>query len=312
MRRPGGTLRRALIVVLIVALCAGTSAVLYGTSDQSRINAKPDPVSDGVNILLEAGDFDADYNEATLRIELVPVGSYLNDPDDEFAVHLQMTTKNVITGPVVRDIPAGTAVGKDYELVYPVEGDSLRYPLDHYRYSSHYTVEGETVVSAPLVKIEKVTDKGQEPVPVGLLSGPRDVLEGWADHWDLSVDGSTLNTTLMLERSGALRAFVALVLILMAVVANLAVLVAWASFTGRRPVEPGYASWLAALLFALIPLRVNLPGAPPIGAWIDAVVFFWVEVLLLFSMALFIAAWFRYRDVPDYSELHAARAARRR
>lgn len=311
MRRPGSTARRALMVVAVVAVCASTSAVLYETSGQSRISSAPDPVSDGVNILLEAADFDPDYNEATLRIELVPVGSHFNDPDDEFAVHLQMITKNVIEGPVVRDIPAGTAVGKDYELVYPVEGDSTRYPLDRYRYSYQYSNDSQSTVSAPLVKIEKVTDSGEEPVPVGLLAGPSDVLEGWADHWDLSVDGSTLKTTLVLERSGALRAFVALVLVLLAVVANLALLVAWSSFTGRRPVEPGYASWLAALLFALIPLRVNLPGAPPIGAWIDAVVFFWVELVLLFAMALFIAAWFRYRDVPDYSELRASQASRR-
>jgi hypothetical protein len=312
MRRPGSAARRALMVVAVVAVCTGTSAFFYATSGQSRINARPDPVTDGVNILLEAGDFDPQYNEATLRIELAPTGSYLNDNKDEFAVHLQMTTKNVIEGPVVRDLPVGTPVGKDYELVYPVEGDSLRYPLDRYHYSYQYTEDGQDTVAAPLVKIERVTDRGEEPVPVGLLAGPRDVLEGWTDHWDLMVEGSTLKTTLMLERSGALLVYVAIVLVLLAVVASLALLVAWSSFTGRRPVEPGYASWLAALLFALIPLRVNLPGAPPIGAWIDALVFFWVEVVVLFAMAIFIVAWFRYRDEPDYSALRAAQAARRR
>lgn len=312
MRRLSGTLRRALAVVAVVGLCAGASGALYATSGQSRINVLPDPVPDGVNVLLEAGDFDPAYNEATLRIELAPTGSYFNDADDEFAVHLQMTTKNVLEGPVVRDIPVGTAVGKDYLLVYPVEGDPLQYPLDHYHYSYQYTENGQDMVSAPLIKIEKVTENGEEPVPVGLLAGPRDVLEGWSDHWDLRVEGSTLKTTLTLERSGSVLVFVAIVLVLLAVVASLALLVAWSAFTGRRPVEPGYASWLAALLFALIPLRVNLPGAPPIGAWIDALVFFWVEVVVLFSMVIFIAAWFRYRDEPDYSELLAAQAARRR
>lgn len=58
-------------------------------------------------------------------------------------------------------------------------------------------------------------------------------------------------------------------------------------------------------------MRVNLPGAPPIGAWIDAIVFYWVELAVLASMAAFVIAWFRYRDIPDYSELEDARAKRR-
>lgn len=311
MRRLSVTMRRALIVVAVVSLCASTSAYLYATSGKSRIYERPEPVSDGVNIILEAAKFDPAENQVTLRVELAPKGSYLNDAKDAFAVPLRMTTKNVVEGPVVTDIAAGAAVGKDYLLVYPLEGDPLEYPLDRYRYSYQYTDNGHDTISAPLVRIEKVTEDGMLPVPVGLLSGPREGLEGWTEHWNLTVVGSTLKTKLMIERSGGLLAFVSIVLILLVVVANLALLVAWSAFTARRPVEPGYASWLAALLFAVIPLRVNLPGAPPIGAWIDAVVFFWVEVAVLFAMAIFIAAWFRFRDVPDYSELRAARARRR-
>ena len=106
--------------------------------------------------------------------------------------------------------------------------------------------------------------------------------------------------------------FVAIILVLLVVLANLARLVAWSAFSGRRPVEPGFAGWIAALLFALIPLRINLPGAPPIGAWIDALVFYWVEVIMLFAMAIFVTAWFRFRDEPDYTELREAQARRRR
>jgi uncharacterized membrane protein YhaH (DUF805 family) len=312
MRRLGGTMRRALMVIATVTLCATVSAYLYATSGKSRIYEQPGPVSDGVNIILEAAEFDPAENEVTLRVELAPVGSYLNDAKDAFAVPLRMATKNVVDGAVSRDIAAGTPVGKDYFLIYPLEGDPLEYPLDRYRYSYQYTDKGHDHVSAPLVKIEKVTDRGDQPVPVGLVTGPRDGLEGWTEHWNLTVDGPTLKTKLMVERSGGLMVFVAIILVLLVVIANLALLVAWSAFTARRPVEPGYASWLSALLFALIPLRVNLPGAPPIGAWIDALVFYWVEVVLLFAMAIFIVAWFRYRDVPEYAELHAAQARRRR
>lgn len=312
MRRLSVTVRRALTVVAVVTVCATVSAYLYATSAKSRIYERPGPVADGVNIILEAADFDPAENEVTLRVELAPRGSYLNDARDEFAVPLRMVTKNVIEGAVSRDIPAGSPVGKDYLLVYPLEGDPLEYPLDRYQYSYQYTDNGQDAVSAPLVRIERVTDTGEQPVPVGLLSGPREGLEGWTEHWRLTVDGSTLKTKLMIERSGGLMVFVAIILILLIVIANLALLVAWSAFTARRPVEPPFASWLSALLFALIPLRVNLPGAPPIGAWMDALVFYWVEVVLLFAMAIFIVAWFRFRDVPDYSELLAAQRRRRR
>lgn len=312
MRRLSVTMRRAFMVVAVVSLCASLSAYLYATSAKSRIYEQPGTVSDGVNIILEAADFDPAENEVTLRVELAPRGSYLNDAKDEFAVPLRMVTKNVVDGAVSRDITAGTPVGKDYFLIYPLEGDPLEYPLDRYQYSYQYNDYGQDAVSAPLVKIERMTDTGEQPVPVGLFSAPRDGLEGWTEHWRLTADGSTLKTTLMIERAGGLKIFVAIILVLLVVIANLALLVAWSVFTARRPVEVGYASWLSALLFALIPLRINLPGAPPIGAWIDALVFYWVEVVLLFSMAIFIVAWFRYRDVPDYSELRAAQQKRRR
>lgn len=312
MRRLGGTLRRALVVVAVVTLCASLSAYMYANSDKSRIYERPEPVADGVNINLETAEFDPEANELTLRVELAPAGSYLNDAKDAFTFPLRMTTKNVTDGPVVRDVTAGAPVGKDYFLIYPLEGDQQEYPFDRYTYSYQYTDRGQDTIAAPLIKIERITGTGEQPVPVGLLSAPRDGLDGWTEHWNLTASGPTLKTKLVIQRSGGLLAFVGIILVLLVVIANLALLVAWSAFTGRRPVEPGYASWLAALLFALIPLRVNLPGAPPIGAWIDALVFFWVEVVMLAAMVIFIAAWFRYRDIPDYSELRAARAARRR
>ena len=311
MRRIGVTWRRALVVMAVVAVCAALSATLYSASGKSRIHERPEAVSDGVNVILELVAIDPAKDQVTLRVELVPEGSYVNDAQDAFTFPLRMTTKNVVEGPVVTEIGAGSAVGKDYQLVYPLEGDPLEYPLDRYDYHYEYTDNGRDIRPAPLIRIERVAGSGTEPVPVGLWSGLTAGLQGWTEHWNLTTEGPTLKAKLSVERSGGLLAFVFIVLILMVVVANLALLVAWSAVTGRRPVEPPFAGWLAALLFALIPLRVNLPGAPPIGAWIDALVFFWIEIAVLVAMSAFIAAWFRFRDVPDYSVLHEARARRR-
>jgi hypothetical protein len=53
--------------------------------------------------------------------------------------------------------------------------------------------------------------------------------------------------------------------------------------------ELSVASWMTALLFALIPLRGFLPGSPPLGSWIDVLVFFWVELILMLSVAAVVA-----------------------
>ena len=31
----------------------------------------------------------------------------------------------------------------------------------------------------------------------------------------------------------------------------------------------------------MVPLRINLPGAPPIGVWMDVLVFYWVVMALM-------------------------------
>lgn len=303
--------RRWYLVVAAVGLCALASAYLYSASGKSRYDDVPAQVPDGVNVLLDLVSINPAQHEITMRIELAPQGSYLNEADDTFAVPLRMTTKSVVEGAVVTDIPAGQAVGNDYKLVFPIDGEQQRYPLDEYTYAYEESHRPKVFIPAPLLKIERTDGNAVRPVPVGLWRNPKG-LDGWTENWTMAGDGHVLKARLLMTRSGGVLAFVSIVLTLLVVIANLAILVAWSAFTGRRPVESGFAGWLTALLFALIPLRINLPGAPPIGAWLDAVVFFWIEIAILVALVFFVAAWFRYHDVPDYTELNAAKAARRK
>jgi hypothetical protein len=52
-------------------------------------------------------------------------------------------------------------------------------------------------------------------------------------------------------------------------------------------------TWLAALLFALIPLRNAMPNAPPIGAEIDVIVFFWAETVVALTLVTVLVTWLR-------------------
>jgi len=56
--------------------------------------------------------------------------------------------------------------------------------------------------------------------------------------------------------------------------------------TGKMRLELSVASWITAMLFALLPIRGFLPGDPPVGSWIDVLVFFWVEATIMVCVAL--------------------------
>ncbi|MGV0626146.1 DUF4436 domain-containing protein [Mycolicibacter minnesotensis] len=77
---------------------------------------------------------------------------------------------------------------------------------------------------------------------------------------------------------------------------TLALVVAIPMALGRRKFLPPFATWYAANLFAIIPLRNILPGAPPPGSWIDQAIVQWVLIALAAAMSLFIYAWVRQGD----------------
>ena len=176
---------------------------------------------------------------------------------------MRLPTKSVVEGSIVTDIPADQAIGNDYKLIFPIDGDPQKYPIDRYSYSYELSHRPKVFVAAPLLKIERMDGGDPRPVPVSVWRDPKG-LEGWTENWDLLAEGHVLKAKLDMDRSGGALAFVFIILTLLVIIANLAILVAWSGYTARRPIETGFAGWLTALLFALIPLRTNLPGAPPI------------------------------------------------
>jgi hypothetical protein len=55
-------------------------------------------------------------------------------------------------------------------------------------------------------------------------------------------------------------------------------------------------TWYAAMLFAVVPLRNLLPGAPPPGSWIDQALVQWVLIAMVTAMSLYFFAWVRQGD----------------
>lgn len=119
-----------------------------------------------------------------------------------------------------------------------------------------------------------------------------------------TVDGQTPPSTMAVvtmtaARNGSTMTIVVLVIAAMIVLTALALAVARAVATRRRKIEATMASWFAALLFAMVPLRTNLPGAPPIGVYLDFVAFLWILIGLMIALGIFITSWLRYTPAPE-------------
>ena len=129
---------------------------------------------------------------------------------------------------------------------------------------------------------------------------------GSMDGWDADVHRSTdksetgshniSNVDLTLQRAKGPLIFDLGIIVVLISLPTLALLVAIPMALGRRKFVPPFATWYAANLFAIVPLRNILPGAPPPGSMIDQALVQWVLLALATAMALYIYAWVRQGD----------------
>jgi hypothetical protein len=131
---------------------------------------------------------------------------------------------------------------------------------------------------------------------------------GSLDGWDVSVNrvrdanapptshNDDGNLVITLKRAKGPLIFDLGICLVLISLPTLALLVAIPMVLGRRKFLPPFATWYAANLFAIVPLRNILPGAPPPGSWIDQAVVQWVLIALVTAMSLYILAWVRQGD----------------
>jgi Domain of unknown function (DUF4436) len=132
---------------------------------------------------------------------------------------------------------------------------------------------------------------------------------GSLDGWDVSVNrirdpnapptsraNDNGNVVIILHRAKGPLVFDLFICLVLISLPTLALLVAVPMAMGRRKFLPPFATWYAANLFAIVPLRNILPGAPPPGSWIDQAIVQWVLIALVTAMSLYIVAWVRQGD----------------
>lgn len=170
-------------------------------------------------------------------------------------------------------------------------GDPGNWPFDSYR--------TEPIAADAFVG----TGDSRKKVPA------RVEVTGALDGWEISVnrvhDPSALptsratdngNVVVTLKRAKGPLIFDLGICLVLISLPTLALLVAIPMAMGRRKFLPPFATWYAANLFAIVPLRNILPGAPPPGSWIDQAIVQWVLIALVAAMSLYIVAWVRQGD----------------
>jgi hypothetical protein len=129
---------------------------------------------------------------------------------------------------------------------------------------------------------------------------------GSMDGWDAEVRRSTdksetgshntSSVVVTLQRAKGPLIFDLGIIVVLVSLPTLALLVAIPMAMGRRKFVPPFATWYAANLFAIVPLRNILPGAPPPGSMIDQALVQWVLLALATAMALYIYSWVKQGD----------------
>ncbi|OBK71334.1 DUF4436 domain-containing protein [Mycobacterium sp. 1274761.0] len=226
-------------------------------------------------------------NKVDVSVMVFPADAHMNADlnvvNTDVAVRLFVNDTN-IGGDL--ETPKGQ-LPSEIKTTIAATGDPDRWPFDTYSVGA---------LGADML-VGSGDDREFEPARV--------VVTGSLNSWDISSTRSGPATqsapdgdyqTITLKRARGPLAFdVGLCLVLITLPA-VALFISIEMLRGRRNFLPPFGTWYAASLFAIIPIRNFMPGAPPPGAWIDQILVLWVLLALTLAMVLYFVAWFRRSD----------------
>ncbi|MGZ5363226.1 MAG: DUF4436 family protein [Mycobacterium sp.] len=267
------------VIALYLASVLGYRAGVDTYRDFSFTEASPEAET---SVIIRLRQFDTLQNSMSVDVLVHPGRELLSkDPQsvDELAIRLSSWTTSGELIYLHADVAPDTAT----TLI--AVGDPDNWPFDSY--------------NTDIIGVEVFSGIGaqRQAVPAGII------VAGHINGWNIGGEPGTIDSPpapqqtlrLTLERSTAALSFdIGLILVLLALPAA-ALFVAIQTLAGRQTFLPPVMTWFAAVLFAVIPLRNLLPGAPPAGAWIDQLVVLWVLLAVAAAMVMYVAAWWRSR-----------------
>jgi len=274
----------AMSVVLVLAYAFVIQSYRSGLAQAMPAQSPP---AGGVSVVIVPERVSPDAQELPAQVLLFPTPGIL-DSAGALTREVQVRIAPAVSGSTLI-YPAGEAPAPQ-GVVLPAAGIVQQYPFDT------YSVSVTVVTGTVFADIEDVV-----PTQASVFFR----VPGWTtgETTTKAGPGEAVVLSTALERDGSTKAIAILLLLLMVILAVIAILVTGAATRGRLKLELAVASWMTALLFALIPLRGFFPGSPPLGSWMDILVFFWVELILMLSVAAVVATiLLRARDARHHTE----------
>jgi hypothetical protein len=215
-------------------------------------------------------------HDEKISLHIKPVSGSLMDKEGHLTQEVTLRL-DPGTGPVTHTFAAnGHLTPWDVNII-AVSGDILEYPFDRY----HFEVDIEGKASGKPIAVEA----GLGTIPHGIRARLTDIREL----------GGTADVSISVRRSGSVIFLAALSTISLLVVALAALSVAWQVAEQGRRIDFSMMTWVAAFMFVIPAVRNSLPGAPPIGALIDFLLFFWLQVLAAAATTTLVVIWMKQR-----------------
>jgi hypothetical protein len=285
-RRPRN--RRAVIGVVVVALLAyfGSLFAYWWLSASSQELEPPDLKnrSDTI-VLITVQSLKTVDRKLDVRVSVIPQDTLVDERLDVLKSDISVRLYPWNTSGDLH-FKEGEAPG-ELNTSLDLNGDSDTWPFDS------YTTE---FLSADVL-VGSAEERDFVPARVEV--------EGSIDGWSISSEtgdpspdstGQGQSVQVKLQRAlGPLTFDLGICLVLIAL-PTLAIFTTYQVVTRKREFQMPFLTWFAAMLFAIVPLRNILPGAPPPGAWIDQALVLWVIIALVSSMVVYVITWYRQVD----------------
>ncbi len=271
--------RRTAIGLTLTALATLYVAlvVTYTVGESAPASTPPGPpAADGVTVVLTARAITAMGSSIHADVTIDPGDELLGDdglPTEPITVSLDPTEEDA---DLVFD--AGKRPqSRTATLLF--DGDIQNWPFDRY----------STLITAFVT-----VGQGRSARAVDSTV----VLSGSVQGWDLTVEPDSDAPDLFVDASFHRTPAIVLFGITLVLVLVLLPVTCWIVgvklYRERRLFEAGFLGWIAALLFATIPIRNFFPGSPPPGSWVDVLVVLWVIVALAVGLVIGVAAFIRH------------------
>ncbi|WP_191093924.1 DUF4436 domain-containing protein [Nocardia colli] len=237
-------------------------------------------VADRVDVEVVVIQIDAAVQELTVQLVPSPRGA-LADEFGRFRSDATIYTSGMKPEPI--RIKAGDLISAaEVRIAMGGGGMITDYPFDKYR-----------------AHIDVAADAGDHAVPVTIGLFSLDAFFKITPQVDDEQHGDGIGTTVTVARSTASLTFALFVIVLMLGLALAAATAAFYVLAGRRGLIWPANTLMAAVLFAMIPLRNAVPGAPPIGSIIDFGSFFIAETVVALSLICTVLVGYRHEVVKE-------------